>query len=255
MNLFLFTVTKYAVMTNMTNFPHRNRERFAGALFLLVFALYGGGAALLTAPLETPDLFTRLAEFSTSSAFGGALVAANSLAVVVIAAALYPVLAAQSVPLALGYVAARMVESILLAAGATCLLTVFPAGLHLAREAGAHNAAISSAISSAMFSALRFALQEMNNTLYQFAMLALGVGSVGFCRTLLRARLLPKAFAFAGIAGYIALAVGATLELFGVKAGIILAAPGGVFEFALGIWLLWKGFNSKDFAAENPQVD
>ncbi len=36
---------------------------------------------------------------------------------------------------------------------------------------------------------------------------------------------------------------GTTAEMFGYPIGVILSAPGGLFEISLSLWLIFKGFN------------
>ena len=83
---------------------------------------------------------------------------------------------------------------------------------------------------------------EGNNLAYQFAMLILGIGSVPLCRALLRDRFVPGWLAIWGIVGYAVLAAGALLELAGLAVGLVLATPGGLFEVALGLILMARGF-------------
>ena len=48
-----------------------------------------------------------------------------------------------------------------------------------------------------------------------------------------------------GVIGYAMLAAGAVLELAsGRSIALAFAVPGGLFEIALGIFLLWRGFGS-----------
>ena len=41
--------------------------------------------------------------------------------------------------------------------------------------------------------------------------------------------------------------VGALLEILGFRVGLVLAIPGGLFEFFIAFWLLVKGFNPSAF--------
>ena len=83
---------------------------------------------------------------------------------------------------------------------------------------------------------------EINSLTYQVAMLILGVGSVLFCRALLRDQFVPRWLVVWGIVGYALLAVGALLELVGLAVGLVLAVPGGLFEVAVGLILMARGF-------------
>ncbi|MEU1603849.1 DUF4386 domain-containing protein [Micromonospora matsumotoense] len=77
---------------------------------------------------------------------------------------------------------------------------------------------------------------------YQVAMLALGLGSLPFCLALARRHWLPRWLALWGAVGYALLAVGTAAELAGVAVGVVLAAPGGLFEIVFGLLLLTRGF-------------
>ena len=45
-----------------------------------------------------------------------------------------------------------------------------------------------------------------------------------------------------GLVGYALLGLGAGLEVLGVGAGLALSVPGGLFELALGVLLIVRGF-------------
>jgi hypothetical protein len=62
-----------------------------------------------------------------------------------------------------------------------------------------------------------------------------------FCRVLWRAGLTPAFLAGWGLIGYAALLAGAVLEILGYPVGVALAVPGGLFEVALGVFLLTRG--------------
>jgi hypothetical protein len=81
-----------------------------------------------------------------------------------------------------------------------------------------------------------------NSLAYHVAMLILGVGSVPLCLALLRDQFVPHWLAIWGMVGYAVLAGGALLELLGLPLGILLAIPGGLFEVALGLILMARGF-------------
>jgi len=77
-----------------------------------------------------------------------------------------------------------------------------------------------------------------------------GIGGLVLTYLLLVSRLVPRPIALLGIVGYASLSLGVALDLLGVLdlnegLGLVLLAPGGLFEFVfLPIWLIAKGFRS-----------
>ncbi|MGH3448451.1 MAG: DUF4386 family protein [Nocardioidaceae bacterium] len=98
---------------------------------------------------------------------------------------------------------------------------------------------------------------EANQYSMQIAMIGLGLGSILFCQVLLRAGLVPKPLAMLGLVGYVVLAAGEALGVLGYGFGQVHYAPGGVFEVALGVLLIVKGFpagQSRDSEGSAPNV-
>jgi hypothetical protein len=83
-----------------------------------------------------------------------------------------------------------------------------------------------------------------NAVAYRVAMIALGVGSVPFWYLAYRVRLVPRILAALGVAGYAVFATGYVLDLLGLDVGLITAIPGGIFEVAVALWLILKGFSA-----------
>jgi hypothetical protein len=73
-------------------------------------------------------------------------------------------------------------------------------------------------------------------------------------------KLVPRAIALLGLIGYALLFVGVLLDLLGVLEmdkglGLLLLAPGGLFEFLfLPIWLIFKGFNASEIETKKPST-
>jgi hypothetical protein len=146
-----------------------------------------------------------------SGAAGGLLMLLNSAAVIGIGVLAFPVLRPHSELTAHAYLTGRAVEAALLAVGVVFLLLPEPVA------AGNHYS-------------------------YQVAMMAVATAGVLFCRVLLRARLVPRALAVWGLVGYAVFLAGAVLEVLGHPVGVALSVPGGLFEIALGVLLIAKGF-------------
>jgi hypothetical protein len=144
------------------------------------------------------------------SPIGVALVMLNSVVVATIGILVFRMLRRSHIRTAVTYLIARALEAVLLAVGAALLVLIGSVAA--------------------------------NDLAYQSAMLALGLGSVPFCRTLLRDQVVPGWLAVVGMVGYALLAAGALLELIDLGLGLVLAIPGGLFEVALGVTLMARGF-------------
>ncbi len=80
---------------------------------------------------------------------------------------------------------------------------------------------------------------------YLLGMMVLGIGSLPFWYVVGRGPWLSTRFAMWGMAGYVALATGAVIELAtGREVTYFFAAPGGLFEIAVGVHLLRRGFGT-----------
>ena len=150
---------------------------------------------------------------------GVALVAANSVAVTVVGIIGWRLVRSRERAAGIGYLVARLAEATLLAAGI--------AFIHFADAPGA------------------------GDTAYQLGMLALGIGSIPFFGALRRRGWLPAPLAVWGMAGYTALAIGSAADLLsGRDVAEFFAIPGGLFELALGVILVRRGFLALDVGSQ-----
>lgn len=174
-----------------------------GSLFLTAFVAYLSGSALVATAAAADHHNGRLAA-------GAVLMLLNSAVVASIGVLALPVLRRHDGAAAYVYLVARVVEAVLLAVGVVLVLAqVAPVG---------------------------------NDDAYQTGMIALAIGGVVFCRVLWRARLVPRLLAGWGLVGYAVFGLGAVLELAGVPVGLVLSVPGGLFEVALAVVLIARGF-------------
>ena len=202
----------------------RLHSRSLGALFLLPFFAYGIGTALVTSVLNEPEHLTGQ---RTLFVGGALLLLLNSLFVVGIGVLFFPILRERSPGIAVAYVCTRVMEALTLIVGVVFLLCILALG------------------ESAQGQETLFQLLSKGNFwAYQLAMIILGVGSVAFCLSLYRSRLLPSWLPLVGAVGYGLLALGSVLELFGLPWGILFSGPGGLFELTLGGWLIARGFRT-----------
>lgn len=172
-----------------------------GIGFVAAFLLYGGGQYLVG---------------EGSSAPGLALILVNSIVVIAIGLILRPIIAATAPGISLIYLGARILEGVLLAAGAIALVS-----LGDARGADA------------------------NALAYRGGMIVLSLGGAAFCHWMLWRRRVPMILAAWGILGYLALGVAMVLDHFGQSTlSMWLLLPGGFFELIFGFWLILFGLRT-----------
>ena len=217
-------------------------SRVIGALFLLGFLAYGVGFALVTSVTGAPNFLATIATHQTILVLGAFLMLLNSVVDVGKGVLFFPILETHGKRTALAYLAAMIVEVVLLAIGVLALLMIVPIA-HQGVDAGQAGAGWAKALGS-------LALQS-NTMSYQIAEMALGFGGVFLCALLFRTRLIPRFLAMWGVIGYAILAAGTIAEIFGTHIGLVLSIPGGLFELALGFWLLIKGFAPKAYAQQS----
>ena len=103
---------------------HRAAARVVGALFITATGSIILSVVLLDPVVDAPDFLTQASVSEARVAAGVLLELVNNIAVVGIAVVIYPVLKPFSERLALGYVAARSIESVLFTIGTGHLLTL-----------------------------------------------------------------------------------------------------------------------------------
>jgi hypothetical protein len=209
----------------------------AGILYLFTFvsiptlALYHSvkGANYVTG--KGPD---------TAAMVGGLLEIIVAVAGIGTAVVLFRVLKKQNEEMALGLIAARVLEASTIFLGVAFILSVVTL-----RRAGAGSDAL----------ATSHALVALYNRIFllgQSFMPAIDDALLGFL--LYQSRLVPRALSRIGLVGAPLLVVGYLAVLFGLvgqHSGLagLSAFPVAIFEFSLGVWLVVKGFNPDAIAA------
>ncbi len=206
----------------------RKTSLTAGILYLLTFISIP--TLSLYHEIHQPNFVISSAP-STDVVLGGMLELVMALACIGTALAFYPVLKKQNEMLALGFVAARILEATLIFAGVASLLTV----LNL-RSLGTEAQVVSRGL--VMLYDRLFLISQS----FIPAVNALLLGSL-----LYQTRLVPRILPIIGIIGAFTLVAGDVAVLYGVydqRAPIagLSAVPIALWEFSLGIYLTFKGF-------------
>jgi hypothetical protein len=166
---------------------------------------------------------------------GGILELLMALACIGTALAFYPVLKKQNGSLALGFVAARVLEATLIFAGVACLLTVLSL-----RSLGSESQVLARGL--VMLYDRLFLISQS----FIPAVNALLLGTL-----LYQTRLVPRILPIIGIIGAFTLVAGDVAVLYGVYDQrapeiALTVIPIALWEFSLGLYLTFKGFKEND---------
>jgi hypothetical protein len=217
-------------------------SRLIGALFLSGFLVYGVGSSLVTSVVGAPDFLSTLSGHQTTLVLGAFLMLLNTTVEVGKGVLFFPILEKHSKRTALAYLAALIVEVVLMDVGVLALLMIVPLAQH-AVDAGQASVGWAKALGS---------LAVQSNTMaYQIGQMSLALGSVFLCLLLFRTRLIPRFLSIWGLVGYAILMAGTIAEIFGIHIGIMLSIPGGLFEVGLAFWLIIKGFQPEAYGQDS----
>jgi hypothetical protein len=217
--------------------PLRRTAFVAGLLFVITFvASIPAALALYTVVLDHPDYIVG-AGADSRIALGALLEMILIVANIGTAVVLFPILKRQNESLALGYVTARVMESVFIGVGLLSLLAV----VTLRQDVGA-------AGGDSLLIAGRSLLAIHDWTFLLGPGWVVGVGNgllLGYL--MYRSGLVPRGMAMLGLIGGPLIILSGTLVLFdviepGSGAQVIATVPEFFWELSLGIYLMVKGF-------------
>ena len=224
------TAAKRVPMTSL-----RKTALVAGAFYLITFisiptlALYG--------PVKNHRDWILSSGSHTGVLAGGFLEVIVALAGIGTAVTLYPVVKRQNEGVALGFVAARVLEAVMIFTGVISLLSLVTLRQDLGGAAGANAAALVTTAAS------HVAVYNWTFLLSQSLMPAINALLLG--SLLYRSRLVPRIIPVVGLIGAPLLICTVIATLFGgFKLGSpeLAALPVAAWELSLGLWLVVKGF-------------
>lgn len=211
-------------------------------VYLAGFVVGIGGEMLFQSILGAPDYLATLSANSITVAVGALLwllaVAGDAAHGVL----LFPLLKQHHERIAVGYLAARIMDALFIAMMVIFILLQIPLGNAYLNAAAADVATLETL--SALFT-------HGQHFAYQIGMSTLGVAGLLLCYTLYKATLVPRWLAVWGLVGYAIILVGMVSEIMGSGLGLASSLPGGLWEVFMGVWLIVKGFNASAFAAES----
>lgn len=187
-------------------------------------------------PLDEPNYIVDVASAQSQVTLGALIEIVLAISVFGIAVMFFPILKKQNEGMALGYVGIRIVEGMLVVAAATSALLVLTLSQDYGRSGGAGARPLGD---------LLLATREW--TYLIGTMLVFSLSALVLYTLLYRAALIPAWLSLWGLAGALLLAVVALLRIFGREFSgtteTLLAAPIGLNEMVLALWLIIKGFD------------
>jgi hypothetical protein len=230
--------TKRAPMDKM-----RRTALTAGVFYLITFVSIPTLA--LYAPLRDHRDWVLGSGASTGVLVGGFLEVIVALAGIGTAVALYPVVKRQNEGVALGFVAARVLEAGMIFAGVISLLSLVTLRQDLGGAAGADAASLVTTGASHV--------AVYNWTFLLSQSLMPGINALLLGSLMYRSRLVPRIIPAMGLVAAPLLIASVFATLFGaIKLGspLFAALPVAAWEFSLGVWLVAKGFRPCPITAE-----
>ena len=236
-------VTKAAKRIPMTS--TRKTALVAGVFYLITFisiptlALYG--------PVKNHRDWILSSGSHTGVLVGGFLEVIMALACIGTAVTLYPVLKRQNEGVALGFVAARVLEAAMIFTGVISLLSLVTLRQDLGGAAGANAAALVTTGASHV--------AVYNWTFLLGQSLMPGINALLLGSLLYRSRLVPRIIPVLGLIGAPLLITAVIATLLGGSVpppswAALAALPVAAWELSLGVWLVVKGFKPSPITAE-----
>ena len=217
--------------------------RIVGVLFIVATVAYSLGVILLDPFLGGSDYLTNISANENTLIIGTFLVLIDAVAVAGIAIVIYPVLKKHNETLALGYVGARIGESVLFSVNVIITLTL----LTLSQEfvnAGS--------LDTSYYQTLGAVLLAAGNWAYLLGLgLAFAISALILNFVLYQSKLVPRWLSAWGFVGAALVFANYLLASFGINPVEILFLPIAVQEMVFAIWLIVKGFNLSTISSES----
>jgi hypothetical protein len=214
---------------------NKTKARIVGVLFLLAIAASLAGGIWLDSFLNQPDIYTAMVENQTQVVMAVLLEMVNGLAVIGIAVGLYPLFRSKYESLALGYVALRIVEAVVIFAAVISPLVFIALGQEYA---GSTDLAGLAPIGESLLAVRTLLVGQITGIFFSLAALLLFY-------LLFQTKLVPRFISIWGLISVALVFAWNVIELIGISIsfGMILAIPMILNEIFLAIWLIIKGFD------------
>ena len=216
--------------------------KIVGALFIVATVAYSFGVVLLDPILGASDYLTTVSENENILIIGAFLVLIDAVAVAGIAIVIYPVLKKHNEILALGYVGARIGESVLFSVNVITTLTLLTLSQEFVKAGS---------IDTSHYQTIGSVLLAAGNWAYLLGLgLAFAISAMILNYVLYQSKLIPRWLSAWGFVGAVLVFANYLLASFGINPVEILFLPIAVQEMVFAIWLIVKGFNLSTISSE-----
>lgn len=212
---------------------YRTTAIVVGILYLAGFVAGLSGEGLMQSVLGAPNHLATVSASRMVIAAGALLWLAAVVGDAAHGVLMFPVLRQYSERIAIGYLAARVIDAAFIALMVLFLLLQIPLGSEYLKADA--NAAALQTLSTVSVQASQYA--------YQIAMSTLAISGILLCYGLHRARLVPRIVSLWGLVGYTVILCGMLSEIMGSGLGLASSIPGGLWEVFMGGWLIARGFS------------
>ena len=224
---------------------HKTTARIVGVVYLAGFVVGIGGDRIIQSVLGAPNYLSTVSAYSTTLAIGALLWLMAVVGDAAHGVLMFPILKQHNQRIAVGYLAARIVDAMFIAIMVLFILLQIPLGNEYLKAAAAD---------TFYLQALGTLFTQAQMYAYEIGMSTLGISGVMLCYTLYTARLVPRWLAGWGLVGYAIIFCGMVSEILGSGLGLASSIPGGLWEVFMGVWLIVKGFNSPAIASESAKA-
>ena len=213
---------------------YRMTARIVGVVYLAGFVVGIAGNLMIQSILGETNRLSAISANSMTLAIGASLwlmaVAGDAAHGVL----MFPILKQHSERIAIGYLAARIVDAVFIAIMVLLILMQIPLGSEFLKA---------SSPGASYLQSLSTLFAHSQQYSYEIGMISLGLAGLMLCFTLNRTKLVPQWLALWGIVGYATIFCGMVSAIMGSGLGDVSSIPGGLWEVFIGVWLIVKGFN------------
>src|SRR5579884_3717983 len=224
---------------------YRMTSIVVGVVYIAGFVVGLPASGLIQSVLGAPNYLSTVSANSIPLAIGALLwlmaVAGDTAHGIL----MFPVLKLHSERLAIGYLAARIIDAVFLAIYSFFILLQIPLGSAYLKAAAPTTFSL-----QALSTVLIQATQNANN----IGWIALGLAGVMLNAVFYRTNLVPRWIALWGLIGYTLMCCGMVAALMGSGLGLVSEIPGGLWEVLVGGWLIARGFNASAFVPQATRI-